>query len=398
MSELLSSNLRLTNLTDFTRRLIKGGDGRSLILEFEDILSTVTPAETMQVLDNLLVSGVPHEVVKSNVGKILNVFFKSLNAHRWDKPAKGHFLHYLMLENREAEKLLAEIKTINKVILKKESVRDPSLVSRLRSLMIRLRDYELHYLKKENILFPHIEKVFPEYRCLQIMWSFHDDFRRALKNILIILSEDSPDFELLNKETGRLFFVVLPVIFREEQILFPVAIKAIPAISWDEMMSQSYEQGWCYIQPPEEYRKKTKSQDNGIMNPGSGSLTTEQIRLVFNSLPVDITFIDENDEVKFFSESQERIFPRSASIIGRKVQNCHPPESVHTVNEIIASFRNGSEDHADFWINFKGKLIFIRYFAIRNENNEYRGTLEVTQDITEARQLSGERRLLSRKK
>lgn len=387
--------MRLANLVDFARRLINGEDGRGLIQEHEDVLSTVTPAETMQVLDSLLVSGVPLETVKTNVGKILNVFFKSLNAYRWEKPGEGHFLHYLMLENREAEKILTEVKSINKVILKKDSIRDQSLISRLKSLMIRLKEYELHYLKKENILFPHIERVFPEYRCLQIMWSFHDDFRHALKRINLILEAENPDYDLLNKETGKLFFVVLPVIFREEQILFPVAIKAIPRNSWDEMMTQSYEQGWCYVQPPDVYRKKVKLSGEGMLNPGSGNLTPEQIRLLFNSLPVDITFIDENDEVKFFSESKERIFPRSASIIGRKVQNCHPPQSVHTVNEIIAAFRNGTEDHADFWIHIKERLIFIRYFAVRNENREYRGTLEVSQDITEARELTGERRLLN---
>lgn len=146
---------------DFARRLINGEDGRGLIQEHEDVLSTVTPAETMQVLDSLLVSGVPLETVKTNVGKILNVFFKSLNAYRWEKPGEGHFLHYLMLENREAEKILTEVKSINKVILKKDSIRDQSLISRLKSLMIRLKEYELHYLKKENILFPHIEKFFP---------------------------------------------------------------------------------------------------------------------------------------------------------------------------------------------------------------------------------------------
>lgn len=216
-----------------------------------------------------------------------------------------------------------------------------------------------------------------------------------MKRINLILEAENPDYDLLNKETGKLFFVVLPVIFREEQILFPVAIKAIPRNSWDEMMTQSYEQGWCYVQPPDVYRKKVKLSGEGMLNPGSGNLTPEQIRLLFNSLPVDITFIDENDEVKFFSESKERIFPRSASIIGRKVQNCHPPQSVHTVNEIIAAFRNGTEDHADFWIHIKERLIFIRYFAVRNENREYRGTLEVSQDITEARELTGERRLLN---
>ncbi|HLN20903.1 MAG TPA: PAS domain-containing protein [Bacteroidales bacterium] len=227
------------------------------------------------------------------------------------------------------------------------------------------------------------------------MWSFHDDFRRALKRINKILAGTSPDYYLLNKEIGKLFFVVLPVIFREEQILFPVAMKAIPQITWDEMMAQSHDEGWCYIETPARIAGKKMSSGKSFLDLGSGLLTPEQIMLIFNTLPVDITFIDEKDEVRYFSESKDRIFPRSASIVGRKVQNCHPPQSVDTVNKIIAAFRNGEKDHADFWIEMKGKLIYIRYFAVRNEKGEYCGTVEVSQDITEVRELTGERRLLN---
>jgi DUF438 domain-containing protein len=116
--------------------------------------------------------------------------------------------------------------------------------------------------------------------------------------------------------------------------------------------------------------------------------------MLLNSLPVDITFIDENDEVQYFSDGRTRIFPRSEAIIGRKVQNCHPPESVHIVNEILNTFRNGQKDHADFWIQMKDRFISIRYFALRNEQGEYKGTIEVSQDVTGLRSLHGERRLL----
>jgi DUF438 domain-containing protein len=116
--------------------------------------------------------------------------------------------------------------------------------------------------------------------------------------------------------------------------------------------------------------------------------------MLLNNLPVDITFIDENDEVLYFSGAKDRIFPRSKAIIGRKVQNCHPPESVHIVNEIITAFRNGQNDHADFWIQMKSRFINIRYFALRNEQGLYKGTIEVSQDVTEIRSLQGECRLL----
>lgn len=396
MSELITnSNQRSEELEAFALQLINGENGKQLIEKYQHVLNTVTPYETMEVLDRLLISGVPLDTVKANVGKIMNVFYKSLDDYRWDKPGEGHFLHYLMLENREAEKILTEIKSLNKQIFKGENDDRPALTSRLKDLMTRLWDYELHYIKKENILFPHIEKAFPKYRCLQIMWSFHDDYRRALKIISLNLNDKYPDYDLLNREIGKLFFVILPLIFREEQVVFPVALEKIPESSWEEMMQQGYDQGWCYIEPPQRSSKKSDLQVEGRINLGSGLLSAEQAQLIFNTLPVDLTFIDENDEVKYFSESKERIFPRSRAIIGRKVQNCHPPQSVDIVNEIIAAFRNGEKDHADFWIKMKGRFIYIRYFAMRNERGEYCGTLEVSQDITEARELTNERRLLN---
>lgn len=395
MSELITSEYRKSAIENFTLQLIGSGDGKKLMDENQEILSTVTPFETMQVLDTLLVSGIPVEKVKAGVGKILNAFSKSLSSYRWEKPGEGHFLHYLMLENREAEKIMNEIKSINKKIFKGETAEHAALTSKLRRLMLKLRDFELHYIKKENILFPYIEKAFPRYHCLQIMWSFHDDYRRTLKKINLNLDDAHPDYDLLNKEIGKLFFVILPLIFREEQIVFPVALNAIPESAWDEMMQQSYDQGWCYIRPPEKSASASiKPEPEGLIDLGSGMLTREQLTLLLNNSPADVTFIDENDEVRYFSESKDRIFPRSRAIIGRKVQNCHPPQSLHVVNEIIAAFRSGEKEHADFWIQVKGRFLYIRYLAMRNQAGEYKGTLEISEDITRARELVNERRLL----
>ncbi|HLP72983.1 MAG TPA: PAS domain-containing protein [Bacteroidales bacterium] len=397
MSELImNSSDRKTALEDFTLRLLSGENGKMLMEKHQQVLGTVTPFETMQVLDALLLAGMPVDKVKAGVGKILNAFHKSLSSHQWEKPGKGHFIHYLMLENREAEKILDEIKTLNKSIFKGRVKEMAELTSRLRLLMLTLKEYELHYIKKENILFPYIEKVFPEYRCLQIMWSFHDDFRETLKQINRDLEDANPDYDILNKLIGKLFFIILPVIFREEQIVFPVALKAVPEKAWNDMMAQSIDTGWCYIDIADISTESAgiPSNSGGLIDLGSGLLSIGQVRTIFNNLPLDITFIDENDEVKFFSESQERIFPRSRAIIGRKVQNCHPPQSIHVVNEILAAFRKGERDSAEFWIQMNGRFIYIRYFALRNEAGEYRGTIEASEDITVARSLAGERRLL----
>jgi len=131
------------------------------------------------------------------------------------------------------------------------------------------------------------------------------------------------------------------------------------------------------------------------LNLTTGNLTLEQLNIMIQHLPFDITFVDENDEVRFYSEGPDRVFLRTPDVIGRKVQNCHPPKSVHIVNRILKAFREGTQDVAEFWIEMNGRFIHIRYFPIRDKDGSYRGTLEITQDITEIKKLSGERRLLN---
>ena len=159
--------------------------------------------------------------VKTNVGKIINVFYKSLCNYQWERPGEGHFLYYMMLENREVQNIMAEFKSVTKSYFKGENQDIPGLTRKLRLLVEKLKAYELHYIKKENILFPYIEKTFPQYRCLQLMWSFHDDFRRSLKALDTILKSEIPDNEQLNKEIGKLFFVVLPNRFQRRTNRIP---------------------------------------------------------------------------------------------------------------------------------------------------------------------------------
>jgi uncharacterized protein len=397
MSEFIHNHTgRMDALAEFARLLIQGENGKLLIEKYAREIESVKPADAMQVFNELLTSGFSFDTVKANTGKIINVFFKSLSAFRWDKPDKGHFLYFLMEENRGVEHLMATLKAVTKSYFGPDHLNREDLAIQFRSLVEQLKQYELHYIKKEIILFPYLEKAFPEYRCLQLMWSFHDDFRKSLKELQKMLVTEIPDKNLLNKELGKLFFVVLPILFREEQIVFPVAMQVIPEEDWAAMMQQSFETGWCYMETPaiSISQKTVDFVPNGLVHLGTGSLQPEQLILMLENLPVDITFVDENDEVRYFSGAKHRIFPRSKAIIGRKVQNCHPPESVHVVNEIVDAFRCGQKENADFWIQMKGHFIHIRYFALRDENGAYRGTIEVSQDVTEIRALEGERRLL----
>jgi PAS domain S-box-containing protein len=307
-----------------------------------------------------------------------------------------------MEENREMDKRMKSFRAnIKKVFGEKEP--KAGLIKKrdeIRAELLDLLEYEKHCVKKENILFPYIEKYFPDYRCVSVMWSMHDDARESIKTLLENLDRDEPLINVFNMNIGKLYYSVLPVIFREEYILYPIAARAIKKKDWDEMLLQSREEGFSFIEPPQisdvKQGNETEagSKKSDLIDLGTGVLSAGEIIRIFNHLPVDITFVDENDEVKYFSTPKDRIFGRSKAIIGRKVQNCHPHESVHIVNEIVDSFKSGRKDVESFWISFKDKFLLIQYFAVRDEQGSYKGVIEVSQDVSDIRKLQGEKRLL----
>ncbi|MBN2261777.1 MAG: DUF438 domain-containing protein [Prolixibacteraceae bacterium] len=378
----------------FSKKLIETGSARDFFNEFEPLLKTVNARNTMQIIDRLLTENIPFYQVKANIGKLLNLFYKSLKEAPVKVPADGHFLYFLMLENRGVEQIIGQLKEELKKLKGDEYLEHLGVI---KELLEQLKAYELHYIKKENILFPYIEKTIADYRCLQLMWSFHDDYRRLLKKLLLMLDNKKPELKELQKLIGDLFFVLLPIMFREEFILFPEALRSIPDEAWGDMLLHGNELGWCYIDAPiivAELKNNTNATKTGMVDLVTGQLTPEQIILMMEHLQLDVTYVDENDEVRYFSGLKHRIFPRSKAIIGRKVQNCHPKESVHVVNEIVQAFRDGSKDKADFWIQMKGRFVKISYYALRDDSNNYKGTIEVSQDVSDIRTLEGEKRLL----
>jgi DUF438 domain-containing protein len=191
--------------------------------------------------------------------------------------------------------------------------------------------------------------------------------------------------------------------YKEANILFPTALEKLSEDEWREIRAQEAEIGYSYVEPEDwpvggqaaggELAPESVSRA-GQLPLDTGALMLEQINLLFGNLPLDITYVDVNDEVRFFSHGQERVFPRSPAVIGRKVQKCHPPQSVYRVQQILDAFRAGTRDVAEFWIQMHGRFVHIRYFALRDGGGSYQGTLEVVQDITALRELQGERRLV----
>jgi DUF438 domain-containing protein len=187
-----------------------------------------------------------------------------------------------------------------------------------------------------------------------------------------------------------------------------MALDTLTEDEWIEIVRAGNEIGYCLITPEDEWEpvrtniaeKAQKegirpSSDRGCVEFDAGCLTPGEINAMLNTLPLDITFVDKDGAVKYFTQGKERIFARPKTIIGRQVQNCHPPASVHIVEKIVEDLKSGRKDHEDFWIRMGEKYVYIRYFAVRNEKGEYLGVIEVTQDIGPIQKITGEKRLLS---
>ena len=236
------------------------------------------------------------------------------------------------------------------------------------------------------------------------MWTEHQEIRPKKRELYELVGRaESVGFEEFVSKArelvGSLKDLLSSHYYKEDNVLYPMALKVLSEEEWVQVRRDGDEVGYCCIAPPpvpEEVSRRVEARaaPGGEIDLGTGSLTPEQIAAIFRSLPVDVTFVDEQDRVRFYSDNPERIFVRTRAVLGRTVQNCHPAKSVHVVERILDAFRKGEKDVAEFWIELKGRLIYIRYFPVRDREGRYLGTLEVTQDITEVKKVEGEKRLL----
>ena len=330
----------------------------------------------------------------------VQIFKESLDKADSPESTPGHPLHTLLQENKALRAILAETRhLLNRLENARSQTEIEGSRSELAKLLDELSEIDKHYLRKENQLFPVLESK-GVYGPPQVMWGIHDEVRSLLKEAKALFPED-----LLAsvQTTRRLVEKLEDMAYKEEKILFPMTLELFAEQDWERVRSGEEEIGYSWIgiatsvkAPPVAKGAipklmKTETQEIALE---TGSLSVEQIGLLLNSLPLDVTFVDEEDRVRFYSRGEKRIFPRTPAVIGRKVQNCHPPKSVAIVNKIIDGFRRGTKDVAEFWINLKGRLVHIRYFAVRDGKGKYKGVLEVVQDITDIQRLEGEKRLL----
>lgn len=386
---------RVNRLKEYIKRLNSGENGLDLYNEYKKELSSVNANEAFQIFSELNEEGEKADEILTYLGKVINVFNEGLEKKEYKRPENDQFIKDMEAENEALNKKLMKIRGF---LLDKDMTFYEKKI-KVQEITDELLEFDDHYLKKENILFPMMEKKDKRYVASSIMWTLHDQIREKLKRLKEDIRKDDYIKEDFNKDMGEIFFNMGGLIYKEEEILFPAAACILSEEDWISIYEQSMEYNFPFIdKEKEEIKEKSLEFTEGIIKTETGDLSFNEVVMIFNTLPVDMTYVDENNKVRFFSKPEDRIFPRSKAVIGREVKNCHPPKSVNVVEEIVDSFRQGKEDSASFWINVKEKRVLIQYFALRDEKGEYKGVLEVSQDITEIKELKGERRVLDWKK
>ncbi|HPY93943.1 MAG TPA: DUF438 domain-containing protein, partial [Clostridia bacterium] len=300
----------------------------------------------------------------------------------------GHPAHTLKATNRALRKMLSEMRAL--LPLSDE-------VSRiaLRQKTQRLLGIDSHYKIKENLFFPYMEK-YGVTAPPKVMWGVDDEIRAELK---------SAAAQLAKGETGELEKALTRVedmAFKEDNILLPILVENLHEDEWKQIAQDAHEFGFFLLGAPPAFPLSGRAPSpvnaaapgDGVTLP-TGSFTAVELAAVLNTLPLDMTFVDKDNKVRFFSQGKERAFPRTVSVLGRDVSNCHPPASVHIVEKIVEDLRAGRKDNEDFWIQLGEQLVHIRYFAVRGKKGEYLGVLETTQNIAPLKLIEGEKRLMS---
>lgn len=351
------------------------------------------------------------ECRKEDIQQMMELFQDVLDRSRPDLPEDHPIMCYLR-ENDEMRRLLKQVE---------ELAQYPVIKNQWLELYDELHKFRLHLSRKQNQLYSILERKGFD-RPTTTMWLLDDFIRDEIRDARRLLEEDKDDEFIAMQPT--VVADVLDLMQKEETVLYPTSLAMIRPAEFEEMKSGDREIGFAWIRVGKEAPKADTTKEavpataaagfanelasllgkygfGGGSTPGAllevatGQMTLEQINLVYKHVPVDFSYVDENEIVRFYTDTDHRVFPRSKNVIGRDVKNCHPRTSVHLVEEIVEKFRRGEQNEVDFWINKPGLFIYIYYVAVRDEEGRFRGVLEMMQDCTRIRSLEGSRTLLS---
>ena len=404
MSELINNRKqRREQLKKIILDIHANENPEELKVRFKDLINEVGPGEIAEMEQELIDEGLQVGEVQKLCDVHASLFKESLLQQEQVTSQQGHPIDTFKKENRAIEDVITEVRKLTEeILLGKTNRPEEELLNIWKGQHDKLIQIDKHYSRKENILFPYLEK-----RGINgppsVMWAVDDGIRDQLKEISSMLQNRNGDIKkFIEEKVKPSLIAVEEMIFKEENILFAMCMENLTDEEWIEVYKQSADIGYTLVEPEEgwapadavEAKTNTNINEKGLIGFETGNLTPKEMELILNSLPIDITFVDEKDEVRYFSHGQDRIFARTKAIIGRKVHNCHPPDSVHVVNKIVDEFKRGERDKAEFWLEMNGMFVYITYFPLRDENGKYLGTIEVTQNIKKLRELQGEKRIL----
>jgi DUF438 domain-containing protein len=385
---------KVAALKGIIEKLHAGGSQEEARREFEAVAGQAAPEEIAEMEQTLIREGMPVEEIHRLCDVHVSVFRQSLDGQATLSLPAGHPVHTYMAENRAIEAAANRWVEQCRLIGTAEPPRAEDLSATLRALA----HVEIHYTRKENQLFPCLEQHGfngPS----KVMWSIHDDIRRRIKGLHAAIA--AVDLATVGAGGVELARQISEMIYKEEKILFPTSMSLITEEEWVRIRAGDDAIGYAFITPGDEWKPGrpaagvSSADTAGTTVPlSTGGLTPEQLDRMLVSLPIEISFVDDQDFVRFYSNHPHRIFPRSPEVIGRAVQNCHPQKSLHMVEAILKAFRAGTRDSAQFWLEFKGRFVLVSYYPVRSKDGRYLGCTEITQDVTEIRALQGEKRLL----
>lgn len=407
MSELIKNReYRHKVLKEIILELHQGKSVQEVKSKFNDVAKGLDPAELSLVEQGLINEGLPVEEVQRLCDVHAEVFRDALEKNPELSAEPGHPVESFIAENQALKTLIdKEIKPLLDNLQQATEAIEQSVALQLTEKLNLLWDVDKHYRRKEDLIFPFLEK----YEITgppKVMWGVDDKIRGLLKEAKGMAAHYQPSQkQQLIAKMEETLAQIEEMIFKEEKIFLPMAIKTLSEDEWYQALMDSDEIGYCLVEPKQSWkpsRETINKEVNNVVNGQSagnvkfetGFLSPEEIDLIYRHLPVDITFVDKNGIVKFFSATKDRIFPRTRTIIGRKVENCHPPDSVHVVEKIVEDFKSGKKDHEDFWIRMGDKYVYIRYHAVRDKTGNFAGVLEVTQDIKPIQAITGEKRIM----
>lgn len=407
MSELINNREKRRNeLKEIIRKLHDGHDFDQVQQEFAAKFGSVAAAEISELEQELIRDGMEAKEIQRLCDVHAAVFKGSIEEiHRPVEVAElpGHPVQVMKQENKMLDSLYRG--SLGKHLQEFSGKPDKKSQALLLTDLDLALQIDRHYSRKENLIFPYLEKhdiTAPP----KVMWGVDDEIRLLFKEARKRLARwPDEDVATIVADINKAIDRAREMVYKEENILFPLALETLSESEWHQIADDSPEIGYCLISdvpawPGSRDKDDTAAQSaadadiSGLVKLPSGNFSVDELTSMLNTLPLDITFVDKEDTVRYFSQGKDRIFDRARSVIGRKVVNCHPPASVHVVEKIVSDFKSGIRDHADFWIKMGPRYVFIRYFAVRNDRGDYLGTLEVTQDIAPIQEITGEKRLL----